>query len=111
MNRSDRYWMQQRRKELARGLHAELQGNKLVITKHGQPFKDFTIGATMDWMSGSFSIRGELFYQWDAGRRKVRRKFDCWETHAAIIVKLINQFSGETHGPDSASGVVEGRST
>lgn len=92
-NRMEKYWIEQARKTLCKGLHAELQGRKLVITKDNKPFTNFSIGATLDWMSGNFSINGQIVYQWDRGRRKKRRKYDCWETHAETIVHVINGHS------------------
>lgn len=67
----------------------------LVITKDGEPFKDYTIGATQDWMSGNFSIFGRVVYSWDRGRRSKRREWDNWEHHSKCIVDTINYFSKE----------------
>lgn len=90
--------------ELCAGLKAKVvrkrKGNlatfTLVITKNGKPFKDFTIGASLDWMSGNFSISGRVIYGWDRGRRTKRREHDCWQTHAYHIADIVNHFSKET---------------
>lgn len=67
----------------------------LAITKNGKPFKDFTIGATLDWMSGNFSISGRVIYGWDRGSRTKRREHDCWKTHAYHIADIVNHYSKE----------------
>ena len=52
--------------------------------------KDFSIGATMDWMSGNFSLHGQVIISWDRGRRKKRGPFDNWKSKGQTICDTIN---------------------
>lgn len=84
---------------LSARIDRKIEGNRsihtLVITKNGEPFTDFTIGATLDWMSGNFTISGRVVYGWDRGRRTKQRPHDSWEHVSQCIVDTINYFSKE----------------
>lgn len=67
----------------------------LIITKDGEPFTGYTIGATEDWMSGNFSISGRVVYGWDRGRRTKRDQFDNWLHHSKCIADTVNYFAKE----------------
>jgi hypothetical protein len=96
-NRLQRYWEQQERtqrlKRLCRGLHAEFRDGSLIVTKDGQPFKEFTIGASLDWKSGQFSLYNELVFRWERTERTngpTKGIKHCWAYYAPLIVEMIN---------------------
>jgi len=93
--RQERYWEEQEKKKLCRGLKAIFENNTLSITKDGEPFENFTIGATTDWMSGSFSLYHQVVYSWDGGRRKKRNKTDRWSYHGKVICDMINYYANQ----------------
>ncbi len=90
----DRYWKEQERKSLMRGFSATFNDGRLeVFDSNGEPFHEFSVGATRDWMSGNFSFKGRVVLQWDRGRRKKRDpRYDSWNYHGQVIADMINRY-------------------